>query len=68
MAFEESESQIVRNMCSIGVDLQPWLDNVLLNFHATRPSLYGLEMHLVSMNRLVRDFKPSVVIMTLFPI
>jgi circadian clock protein KaiC len=63
LAFEESESQIVRNMRSIGVDLQPWLDNGLLHFHATRPSLYGLEMHLVSMNKLVRDFKPSVVIM-----
>ncbi len=63
LAFEESESQIVRNMRSIGVDLQPWLDNGLLHFHATRPTLFGLEMHLVSMNKLVRDFKPSVVIM-----
>ncbi len=62
-AFEESESQIVRNMRSIGVDLQPWLDNGLLHLHAARPSLYGLEMHLVCMNKLVRDFKPSVVIM-----
>jgi circadian clock protein KaiC len=61
--FEESESQIVRNMRSIGVDLQPWLDNGLLHFHATRPTLFGLEMHLVTMNKLVRDFKPSVVIM-----
>lgn len=63
LAFEESESQIVRNMRSIGIDLKPWLDNGLLHFHATRPTLFGLEMHLVSMNKLVRDFKPSVVIM-----
>jgi circadian clock protein KaiC len=63
LAFEESESQIVRNMRSIGLDLQPWLDNGLLFFHATRPTLFGLEMHLVSMNKLVRDFKPSVIIM-----
>jgi circadian clock protein KaiC len=63
LAFEESESQIVRNMRSIGVDLKPWLDNGLLHFHATRPTLFGLEMHLVSMNRLVRGIKPSVVIM-----
>ena len=63
LAFEESESQIVRNMRSIGVDLKPWLDNGLLHFHATRPTLFGLEMHLVCMNKLVRDFKPSVVIM-----
>ena len=63
LAFEESESQIIRNMRSIGVDLKPWLDNGLLHFHATRPTLFGLEMHLVSMNKLVRNFKPSVVIM-----
>ena len=50
-------------MQSIGLDLQPWVDNGLLLFHATRPTLFGLEMHLVSMNKLVRDFKPSVVIM-----
>ncbi|MGO9371317.1 MAG: circadian clock protein KaiC [Syntrophobacteraceae bacterium] len=63
LAFEESESQIVRNMRSVGVDLQPWLDDGSLHVHATRPTLFGLEMHLVSMNKLVRDFKPSVVIM-----
>jgi circadian clock protein KaiC len=63
LAFEESESQIVRNMRSIGVDLKPWLNNGLLHFHATRSTFSGLEMHLVSMNKLVKDFKPSVVIM-----
>lgn len=63
LAFEESESQIVRNMRSIGLDLQPWLDNGLLLLHAGRPTSYGLEMHLVGMNRLVRNFEPSVVIM-----
>ena len=63
LAFEESESQIVRNMRSIGLDLQPWLDKGLLGFHATRPTSYGLEMHLVGMNKMVREFKPSVVVM-----
>ena len=63
LAFEESESQIVRNMRSVGVDLQPWLDNGLLLVHATRPTTFGLEMHLVSMNKLIRDFKQSAVIM-----
>ena len=63
LAFEESQSQIVRNMKSIGLDLQQWIDKGLLLFHAVRPTFSGLEMHLVSMNRLVRDFKPSVLIM-----
>lgn len=62
MAFEESPSQIVRNMRSIGIDLQRWVDKGLLQFHANRPTFFGLEMHLVAMMKLVEDFKPSVVI------
>ncbi len=63
LAFEESESQIVRNMRSIGVDLDPWLDKGLLRLHATRATVFGLEMRLVNMNRMVTGFNPSVVIM-----
>src|SRR5262249_20664395 len=44
--FEESPAQVVRNMRSIGIDLQPWVERGLLEFHAARPSLHGLEMHL----------------------
>src|SRR4051794_11420012 len=61
-AFEESRSQIVRNARSIGLDLRPWIDGGLLRFHATRPTFHGLEMHLATMLRLVRDFRPRVVI------
>jgi circadian clock protein KaiC len=62
-AFEESPAQIMRNMGSIGLNLQQWLDKGLLKFHASRPSLHGLEMHLVQIMRLVSDFKPSLVIL-----
>jgi circadian clock protein KaiC len=48
--FEESPSQVIRNMRSIGIDLQQWVDRGLLRFHAARPSLYGLEMHLSQMH------------------
>jgi len=61
-AFEESPKQIIRNMRSIGVDLQPWINEGLLKFHATRPTLYGLETHLVTIYKLVNEFKPDVVI------
>ena len=63
IAMEESAPQIVRNMRSIGLDLQPWVDQGLLRFHAARPTLYGLEMHLVTIHKLVQEFKPQVVIM-----
>jgi circadian clock protein KaiC len=60
--FEESRSQVVRNMRSVGIDLAPWMQAGLLQYHGTRPTLYGLEMHLVRMHRLIEDFQPSVVV------
>jgi len=61
--FEESPSQLTRNMRSIGIDLEPWIKKGLLMLHATRPTLYGLEAHLVTMHKLTDEFKPSVVVM-----
>ena len=60
--FEESPHQLVRNMRSIGIDLEPWVAGGLLQFHADRPSRYGLETHLVAMHQVVADFKPAVTV------
>lgn len=62
-AFEESPAQIIRNMRSIGIDLQAHVDSGLLRFHASRPTLNGLEMHLVAMHKLIRSFKAKAVIL-----
>lgn len=62
MAFEESEGQFIRNMRSIGCDLQPWIPRGLLRFEASRPTLYGLEMHLATMHKHIVEFEPRVVI------
>jgi circadian clock protein KaiC len=62
-AFEESPTQIMRNMRSIGIDLSRWVQNGLLQFEATRPTLFGLEMHLTTMRKAVNAFKPQVVIL-----
>lgn len=61
-AYEESESQVLRNMKSIGLDLRQWVDQGLLRIESTRPTLHGLEQHLVTMYGLVASFKPAVVI------
>lgn len=61
-SFEESPGQIIRNMRSIGVDLEQWEKKGLLQFHANRPSFYGLEMHLAMMYKAVNDFKPDIVV------
>jgi circadian clock protein KaiC len=62
LAFEESPQQLVRNMRSIGIDLEPWMKKGLLRIEASRPSLHGLEMHLVRVHKEVAEYKPSVVI------
>jgi circadian clock protein KaiC len=61
-SFEESPSQVIRNMRSIGVDLEKWRASGLLRFEAARPTLLGLEAHLVRILRMVREFKPRWVI------
>jgi circadian clock protein KaiC len=62
-SFEESPDQIIRNMRSIGFDLSQWVRKGLLQIHAVRPQLYGLEMHLASVHKLVTKFKPDGVVM-----
>ncbi len=61
-SFEESANQIIRNMRSIGLKLEPWVARGLLRFHAARPTLYGLEMHLATMFKEIAAFRPDVVI------
>lgn len=61
-AFEESPTQITRNMRSIGIDLEQWMRRSLLRVHAARPTALGLEAHLVTMHRLIEDYRPRVVV------
>ena len=62
-AFEESPDQIIRNMKSINISLDKHVKNGLLKFHASRPTLHGLEMHLVMIFKLIKQFKPTTVIL-----
>lgn len=61
-ALEESPSQIQRNMLSVSIDLTRYVEKGLLCFHASRPTYYGLEMHLMSLHNAIRDFRPSVAV------
>ena len=62
ITFEESPSQIMRNMRSIGIDLEPWVQKGLLLFQANRPTSAGLEMHLTMIHKTIKSFKPQVAI------
>jgi circadian clock protein KaiC len=61
-AFEESPKQIVRNMRSVGVDLEPWVRKGLLRFHAARPTYAGIEEVLLVTHKHIASFKPSIVV------
>jgi circadian clock protein KaiC len=62
-AFEESPKQIQRNMRSLGIDLSKHVDSGMLQFHSSRPTLFGLEMHLVAIHKKIERFKPDIVIL-----
>jgi len=61
-AFEESQNQIIRNMRSIGIDLERFVKKGLLKFHNARPSEFGLELHLAMIHKAITEFKPNVVV------
>ncbi|MEO5675339.1 MAG: circadian clock protein KaiC [Chitinophagales bacterium] len=61
-SFEESPDQLVKNMLSVGINLKPHIKSKLLLIHASRPSLQGLEMHLLMLHKLIVEFNPKTVI------
>jgi circadian clock protein KaiC len=61
-AFEESPSQILRNMRSVGIDLEPWVRKRLLTFQAMRPTSIGLEGHLAVIHKTIGELRPSIVV------
>jgi circadian clock protein KaiC len=62
-SFEESPGQLIRNMRSIGMNLEQWTKKKLLQFHSSRATFYGLEMHLAMIHKIVQDFQPKVVVL-----
>jgi circadian clock protein KaiC len=61
-AFEESPAQLIRNMRTVGLDLQPCVDQGLLVIEASRPTLNGLERHLVTVHKLIKEYQPQAVV------
>jgi len=62
-SFEESQGQLTRNMRSIGMNLEQWTRKKLLQFHSSRATFYGLEMHLAIIHKIVQEFQPRVVVL-----
>ena len=62
-SFEESQGQLIRNMRSIGLNLDQWVKKNLLQFHSSRATFYGLEMHLAIIHKIVQEFQPKIVVL-----
>jgi circadian clock protein KaiC len=61
-ALEESSDQIVRNMSSIGIDMETWTKKGLLKFQSKRATFCGLESYLTAMHKEINYFKPQLVV------
>jgi circadian clock protein KaiC len=62
-AFEESPNQIIRNMQSVGLDLEPAINSGLLHFYSSRPTIQNLELHFISIKNMVKEHKPFAIIL-----
>ena len=62
LSYEESSGQLVQNMSSIGFHFEPLIKTGLLKIVSTRPSFFGLEMHLLDLYKIIADFKPKSVV------
>ena len=62
LSYEESAGQLIQNMSSIGIHFEPMIKKGLLKIVSTRPSFFGLEMHLLDLYKLIAEFKPKAVV------
>ena len=62
LSYEESAGQLIQNMGSIGIHLEPLIKKGLLKIQSKRPASFGLEMHLIELYKLIADFKPKTIV------
>ncbi|MGZ4090399.1 MAG: ATPase domain-containing protein, partial [Bacteroidia bacterium] len=62
-AFEEAPNQVIRNMRSIGISLEPLIKSGHLTFYYSRPTLQNLELHFIAIKKMIQEIKPSIVIL-----
>ena len=60
--FEESPDEVIRNMGSVGIDLERWVQAGLLRVWAVRSAEFGLDNHLAMVSGLVAEHAPAVAV------
>ena len=59
VSFDEAATQLVRNLQSVGIDLAPFVESGLLRVHAVRSESRSAEEHLIELQRIIREFEPT---------
>ncbi|HMH33034.1 MAG TPA: circadian clock protein KaiC [Puia sp.] len=62
-AFEESADQITRNMRSISLNIAPYVKSGVLKIYSSRPTIQNLELHLISIQKIIEEFKPKIIVL-----
>ncbi len=59
VSFDESVSEIVRNLKSISINLAPYVDSGLLHIESIRSSLAGTEEQVGNLRKMIEQYKPE---------
>jgi len=62
VTFDESASEIVRNMASISVDMAPYLDSGLLEIYAARAEARSADQHMMRLKARIRACEPRCLV------
>ncbi|MEX2616168.1 MAG: circadian clock protein KaiC [Alphaproteobacteria bacterium] len=62
VSFDEPAAQIVRNLNSVGLDLQRHVDSGLLQFRSLRTGQYSVEEYLIELEEEIDRFKPDCMV------
>lgn len=62
-AFEEAPNQIIRNMETVGIHLKNHIDSGNLRFYYSRPTLQNLELHLITIRKIIKEINCTVVVL-----
>ena len=58
VSFDEAGKQIIRNLRSVGMDLEPFVNNGLLRFYSVRTETRSSEDHLINLKKYLSEFNP----------
>jgi circadian clock protein KaiC len=59
VSFDESASEITRNLASVGIRLKPHIDSELLRIYSVRTEARSADQHLLRLRALVDEHEPS---------